>query len=368
MRRLAEAGQSLERLETSAAVADALPAMALGLVRADGVTLVRVDGSAVVRIASRGVRLDVATSASWLEMALAASWSGQPRLLATGVPRVAPASRLGPPSAQRPARDIPGRALFVPIGSAGDPWVLVVGRVGPGEAFSPSDLGPLSVLRALAEASLARIRAHGALGEIVSREVAILEVANEALLVVDRAGIVRAMSVAAAERLGVPRERALGRRLGEVAVLAPLTAVLASEDSRSGTPVVLGGVRVRVRAALHEAGLVLALGAIGEPSERGAPEGAPRDEPQGVPGAEGDERVPTWDEMERLAIQRALRHYRGSVARAAKALGVAKGTVYNKMRRYGIELRAGDGAPIDVAPIDVGPIDVGPNGPTAPDC
>jgi transcriptional regulator with PAS, ATPase and Fis domain/tetratricopeptide (TPR) repeat protein len=60
---------------------------------------------------------------------------------------------------------------------------------------------------------------------------------------------------------------------------------------------------------------------------------APRLAPGGlVP----DERVLSFEEIERRAFENALRHNEGNVARAAKALGVAKGTFYSKIRRYGL--------------------------------
>jgi transcriptional regulator with PAS, ATPase and Fis domain len=49
------------------------------------------------------------------------------------------------------------------------------------------------------------------------------------------------------------------------------------------------------------------------------------------------------EEVERRACEEALAYYDGNVARAAKALGVAKGTLYSKMKRWGI------------APPDAGP-------------
>jgi len=43
-------------------------------------------------------------------------------------------------------------------------------------------------------------------------------------------------------------------------------------------------------------------------------------------------------EVERQACEHALRRFGGNVARAARALGVSKGTLYNKIRRYKIAL------------------------------
>ena len=47
------------------------------------------------------------------------------------------------------------------------------------------------------------------------------------------------------------------------------------------------------------------------------------------------------EEVERRAFEQALLRYEGNVARAAGALGVSKGTLYNKIKRYRIACRAG---------------------------
>jgi transcriptional regulator with PAS, ATPase and Fis domain len=48
------------------------------------------------------------------------------------------------------------------------------------------------------------------------------------------------------------------------------------------------------------------------------------------------------DTVERQACEGALAAYEGNVARAARALGLAKGTLYSKMKRYGIVYSAGE--------------------------
>ncbi len=49
-----------------------------------------------------------------------------------------------------------------------------------------------------------------------------------------------------------------------------------------------------------------------------------------------DNQVLSIREVERQAFAHALRHFGGNVSKAAKALGVAKGTFYSKIRRYGL--------------------------------
>jgi transcriptional regulator with PAS, ATPase and Fis domain len=61
---------------------------------------------------------------------------------------------------------------------------------------------------------------------------------------------------------------------------------------------------------------------------------------QGRPVARRTPAAPTeilsLAEMERRACEDALAMFKGNVARAARALGVAKGTLYSKMKRYGL--------------------------------
>jgi len=61
-------------------------------------------------------------------------------------------------------------------------------------------------------------------------------------------------------------------------------------------------------------------------------------------------RVPSIEEIERRAFAHALRHCEGNVAKAAKALGVAKGTFYSKIRRYRLGVQ--QQAPHTPAPIE----------------
>jgi transcriptional regulator with PAS, ATPase and Fis domain len=41
--------------------------------------------------------------------------------------------------------------------------------------------------------------------------------------------------------------------------------------------------------------------------------------------------------LEKDAIERALRHYSGNITRASNALGIGRNTLYEKMRKYGIQ-------------------------------
>jgi two-component system response regulator HydG len=49
-----------------------------------------------------------------------------------------------------------------------------------------------------------------------------------------------------------------------------------------------------------------------------------------------DNPVKTLDDLERNALLHALNSHGGNVVQAAKALGITRQTLYNKMKKYGI--------------------------------
>lgn len=55
-------------------------------------------------------------------------------------------------------------------------------------------------------------------------------------------------------------------------------------------------------------------------------------------GGEEDESDLTLDELERRAVVRALARERGRVERAAKRLGIARGSLYSRIRKYDIDM------------------------------
>jgi DNA-binding NtrC family response regulator len=48
--------------------------------------------------------------------------------------------------------------------------------------------------------------------------------------------------------------------------------------------------------------------------------------------------VQSLDDMERVAILQALAHCHGNKKKAAELLGIQRPTLYNKLKRYAIEL------------------------------
>ncbi|MDX3071304.1 helix-turn-helix domain-containing protein [Streptomyces sp. MI02-7b] len=63
----------------------------------------------------------------------------------------------------------------------------------------------------------------------------------------------------------------------------------------------------------------------------------PDELPDAVRGAAGGRRLGSLERAERDAILEALRTHGGNKARAAQALGIARATVYRKLRSYGIQ-------------------------------
>ncbi|MFE2542789.1 helix-turn-helix domain-containing protein [Actinacidiphila glaucinigra] len=63
----------------------------------------------------------------------------------------------------------------------------------------------------------------------------------------------------------------------------------------------------------------------------------PEELPDAVRGGAGGRRLGSLERAERDAILEALRTHGGNKARAAKALGIARATVYRKLRSYGIQ-------------------------------
>ena len=47
--------------------------------------------------------------------------------------------------------------------------------------------------------------------------------------------------------------------------------------------------------------------------------------------------VQTINELESVAIKRAIHEYRGNLTEAAKALGIGRATLYRKVKQYNID-------------------------------
>ncbi len=79
--------------------------------------------------------------------------------------------------------------------------------------------------------------------------------------------------------------------------------------------------------------------AVGEPMsvKASSPTLPPPSFSEGAPPSTPSGQTSLLNEVERRTYADALRRFEGNVTKAARALGVSRGTMYNKMRRYGIE-------------------------------
>ncbi len=57
----------------------------------------------------------------------------------------------------------------------------------------------------------------------------------------------------------------------------------------------------------------------------------------GTPGYTGTRKVQTINELESVAIEKAINEYNGNLTEAAKALGIGRATLYRKVKQYGID-------------------------------
>ena len=57
----------------------------------------------------------------------------------------------------------------------------------------------------------------------------------------------------------------------------------------------------------------------------------------GTVGYAGGKKVQTINELESLAIEKAIHEYNGNLTEAAKALGIGRATLYRKVKQYGID-------------------------------
>ena len=57
----------------------------------------------------------------------------------------------------------------------------------------------------------------------------------------------------------------------------------------------------------------------------------------GTPGYTGTRKVQTINEIESVAIEKAINEYNGNLTEAARALGIGRATLYRKVKQYGLD-------------------------------
>jgi transcriptional regulator with PAS, ATPase and Fis domain len=135
---------------------------------------------------------------------------------------------------------------------------LVVERDAPGASIGERDLEQLALYASFASVSLVRASSRAALREAAARDAATLAAISDGVLVTDPAGTIRSLNQAAANALGLHRERSIGRKLRELPGLGPLAFALAGTPS-SGEVVPLPRGEVVIRVHAYAGGTVTIL-------------------------------------------------------------------------------------------------------------
>jgi sigma-54 dependent transcriptional regulator, acetoin dehydrogenase operon transcriptional activator AcoR len=144
------------------------------------------------------------------------------------------------------------------LGPSTERLALVVERDPQAGSIGERDLEQLAVYASFAAASLVRARSHLSLREADARDAATLGAIRDGVLVLDRGGRVRSLNQAAAAALGVRQEETVGRRLRDLAGLAPLALAVAAKPS-GGETVTLPHGEIVVHTHAYEGGTVAIL-------------------------------------------------------------------------------------------------------------
>ncbi len=162
-----------------------------------------------------------------------------------------------------------GRCALVSLGGAGRRLVLALELVEGGASRRERDEEQLAVFGSLVEAALVRVSTSAVLRQAAARDAATLATLREGVLTLAHDGSVRDLNEAAARLLRVVPARLLGRRLRDVAALAPLGEVLGTGRPLSDEVVVLAEGEFLVRSRCYEGGVVATLQEL-SPAQRQA--------------------------------------------------------------------------------------------------
>jgi transcriptional regulator with PAS, ATPase and Fis domain len=238
LRQLVAVSQTLSALEHPEALLEGLPRLAMMLVRATAVVLLEADAAGRLTPLVGEGQPPARCSESFREVlrgeALAA-----------------------------------GRCALVFMGGAGRRLALALELVEGGASQRERDEEQLAVFCSLVEAALVRLSASSALRQAAARDAATLATLREGVLTLAHDGSVRDLNEAAARLLRVVPARLVGRRLRDVAALAPLGEVLGTGRPLSDEVVVLAEGEFLVRSRCYEGGVVATLQAL-SPAQRQA--------------------------------------------------------------------------------------------------
>jgi transcriptional regulator with PAS, ATPase and Fis domain len=217
---LADACRELNAIDGSSALFDLIPRLALELCGARGGQLLEIDAEGEHCVLARhGVPVAIAPQAV--------------------------------PSA---GESVVGIAIARPDG----PRLMLVLEIEAGAAFAARDLGELEIFAFMAASALARASLNEKLHAAQALETAVVGAVHDAVIVLDAEGVIRSLSASAATLIGQRKKDAMGKRLRELAGMAPLAVALLAGD-RSPETVRIAGGEVRLRLRRCPAGLAVTL-------------------------------------------------------------------------------------------------------------
>ncbi|MFL5343341.1 MAG: sigma 54-interacting transcriptional regulator [Hyalangium sp.] len=229
----------------------AIPKLAMGLIPAAAVGLVEAGSAGDLQWLQRGV-LPPEVPLERLREAVAAA-------LQQSAPQRVPDKSGGlafPRSFERQAGS--GRAV-IPLPCQERRLCLVLELAGGHGPFSERDLEQLALFGSLCGAAISRTISSLSLRRAAARDAVTLAAIRDGLLTLSRDGTLHTLNQAAARMLRVQQEQALGRRLSELAALAPLAEVLGSGKILTGEIVTFAHGELLVRSQAYEAGVVVTL-------------------------------------------------------------------------------------------------------------
>jgi transcriptional regulator with PAS, ATPase and Fis domain/tetratricopeptide (TPR) repeat protein len=229
--------QQLFGLEDLEELLAAIPRLAMGLFPAALVRLVDADSTG---------------DAPWLRESVASA-------LQQHAPQLVPDGARGQSFPRSFERQAHGGSAVVPLPCQERRLGLMIELAVGQPPFSGRDLEQLALFGSLCGAAISRASSSIALRRAAARDAATLAAIRDGLLTLSRDGTVHTLNQAAARLLRVQQEQVMGRRLSELAALAPLAEVLSSGKPLMGEIVALAHGELLVRSQAYEVGVVVTL-------------------------------------------------------------------------------------------------------------
>jgi|GEM_PF-255201 len=243
--------QQLFGIEALEELLAAISRLAMGLFPAAVAGLVEVDGTGGWQWLQKGVVTPEVPPERLRETVVSALQQNAPQLIADKARGMS-----FPRSFEHLAQS---RCAVIPLPCQERRIGLVIELAAGQASLSEQDLEQLTLFGSLCGAALSRAISSIALCRAAARDAATLAAIRDGLLTLSRDGVVHTLNQGAARMLRVQQEQVMGRRLSELAALAPLAEVLGTGKSLVGEIVVLPHGELVVRSQMYEAGVVVTL-------------------------------------------------------------------------------------------------------------